>query len=246
MNIIRHNIIEQTLIMGDDDDGSLGAAQGVDAVSHCFQSVDVQPRIGLVKDGQPWIEYGHLENFIAFLFPAGETFVDGALEQVFIHVNEFHLLLDEFEKFPGIHFRQTSMLTDSVDGRLEKIGVADAGNLHRILEGEENALPRPFFRVEFEQVFAIEVYFALRHLVDFAAGEDSGQRTLTGAIFTHNGVDLAGFHREVDSTKDFLVFDTSVQVFDFKHRSFSYTVTTNRFPIRFVSLRQLLLSNHLG
>ena len=48
------------------------------------------------------------------------------------------------------------MLADGVDRGLEEVGVADAGNLDRILEGQENALAGPVLGRHGQQVLALD------------------------------------------------------------------------------------------
>ena len=129
----------------------------------------------------------------------------------------FIFSLDELEEVHGVELRLAAVLADGVDGGAEEVGVADAGDLDRILEGEEDALAGALLGVHLEQVLAVEEDLALGHLVGVAAGEDAGQRALAGAVGPHDGVDLAGVHRQVDAAEDFLVVDAGVQVVDFEH-----------------------------
>ncbi len=73
--------------MGDDDHGSLLAAQGVNPSGDGTQRVDIQAGVRLIQNGQPRIEYSHLEDLVALLLAAGEALVDGPLEQVFAEVD---------------------------------------------------------------------------------------------------------------------------------------------------------------
>src|SRR5690349_6504218 len=47
MHEVRNDIVEQPLVVRDDDEGALRAAQGVDPVGDDFEGIDVQARIGL-------------------------------------------------------------------------------------------------------------------------------------------------------------------------------------------------------
>src|ERR1700722_8934469 len=83
MHEIGYDVIEQPLIVRDDQLRGVGALQFVDAGGDDLQRVDVEAGIGFVEDGELRLKDSHLEDFIALLFAAGETFVDGALEQIF-------------------------------------------------------------------------------------------------------------------------------------------------------------------
>ena len=114
---------------------------------------------------------------------------------------------------------QAAVLADGVDGGAEEVGVADAGDLDGVLEGEEDALAGALLWVHLQQVLALEQHLALGHFVGVAPGQDAGQGALAGAVLAHDGVDLAGVDGQVDAAEDFLVVDAGVQVFDFEHHS---------------------------
>src|SRR5215207_297123 len=64
---VRHNVVEQTLVVGDDDDCAVRAPESVDTVRYDAERVDVEPGIGLVEDCQARFEHGHLEDLVALL-----------------------------------------------------------------------------------------------------------------------------------------------------------------------------------
>ena len=67
MDVIRDEVTEQALIVRDDEDCVMFAAEGIDAIGDDAQRVDVQSRICLVEDGQIRIEHGHLEDLVPLL-----------------------------------------------------------------------------------------------------------------------------------------------------------------------------------
>src|SRR3712207_8095566 len=67
------DVVEQALVVRDEDDGVLGRAQAVDAVGDDAQGVDVEPRAGLVEDGELRLQHRHLENLVALLLAAREA-----------------------------------------------------------------------------------------------------------------------------------------------------------------------------
>ena len=83
--------------------------------------------------------------------------------------------------------------------------VADARDLDRILEREEQPRRRPLLRLEREQVLAVERRGALGDLVALAAGEHVGERRLARAVRPHDRMHLARPHLEVDALEDRLV-----------------------------------------
>jgi hypothetical protein len=50
-------------------------------------------------------------------------------------------------------------------------------------------------------------FFATEPLIVLSSGEDLGQRAFARTVRTHDDVDLAGVHREVDALQDFVVRD---------------------------------------
>ena len=105
-------------------------------------------------------------------------------------------------------------LRTALSAAAQEVGVADAGDLDGILEGQEHALAGALLGVHVQEVLALEEDFALGDLVGVASGEDAGQRALAGAVGAHDGVDLAGVDLEVDAAEDFFVLDAGVQVAD--------------------------------
>ena len=55
-----------------------------------------------------------------------------------------------------------AVLADGVDRRLQEVDVADAGDLDRVLEGQEDALAGPLLGVHVQQVLALVEDLALR------------------------------------------------------------------------------------
>ena len=80
--LVRHDVVEQPLVVRDDEHRPVRAAQGVDAVGDDLQGVDVEAGVGLVEDAQLRLEHGHLEDLVALLLAAGEALVDRPLEQL--------------------------------------------------------------------------------------------------------------------------------------------------------------------
>ena len=182
VNVVGHDVVEQPLVVRDDDDGPLGLRRALTPSATAFKASMSRPESVSSRMAELRIEHGHLEDLVALLLAAGEALVDRPLEQVLAHVEELHLLLDELEERRGVELRQAAVLADGVDGRPEEVGVADAGDLDGILEGEEDALAGPLLGVQFQQILALEEDLALGDLVGVAAGEDAGERALAGAV----------------------------------------------------------------
>ena len=66
------------------------------------------------------------------------------------------------------------------------------GNLHRILEREEDPRLRALFGLHLEQILAVVRDRAAGDLVRRIAGQHLRERALAGAVRPHDGVHLAG------------------------------------------------------
>jgi hypothetical protein len=190
--------------VGHDDHGPLRRAQRVDALSDDPKGVDVEARVGLVQDRQSRFEDSHLEDLVALLFAAGEAVVDRTLQEILVEPDELRLLLGRLQEVERVELREIPMLPDRVQSVLQEVDVRNARNLNRILEGEKDPLPRPILRFHREQVLAPIGHRAGRHFVSGTSRQNVGERGLPGAVWTHDGVDLARADRQIDAAEDLL------------------------------------------
>jgi hypothetical protein len=89
----------------------------------------------------------------------------------------------------------------------QEIRIADAGQFHRILEGQEHAECGARFRLQAQQVLPVESRGAAGHGVVLAPGQHVAERGLAGPVRPHDGVYLALRQLEVDPVQDGLVAD---------------------------------------
>ena len=220
---VGNDVVEEPLVVGDDQEGVVGAAHPVDAGGDDAQGVHVEAGVGLVEDGQARFEHRHLENLVAFLFPAREADVDAASRKAAVHFHIGHLLAHQLEEGRGADRFEAPLLPLGVDGGFHEVGVAHAGNLHGILESQEDAGPGAFLGREGEQVAAVIGDGAFGHFKGFTAGQDGRQRALARAVGSHDGVDFAGPDAQVDAPENLFLTDAGVEVFYFEqgvHQAF--------------------------
>jgi hypothetical protein len=119
----------------------------------------------------------------------------------------------------GRHFCLAARLALRVQRRAQEGHVADAGDLDRVLEGEEQPVGGTLLRVHLQQVLAVQRGRAVRHLVAGAARQYVGKGRLARAVRPHDRVHAARFDIEVDALEDDFVFFLKfhVQIFDIKH-----------------------------
>ena len=113
-------------------------------------------------------------------------------------------------------FAFAARLALRVQRRLQEGHGGDAGNFHRILEREEHALSGALVRRHFEEVFPLEQDLAAGDFIARLAGDDVGQRRFAGAVRPHDRMDLARIYLERQPVENFALFDTDLQIFDFK------------------------------
>src|SRR6266852_6400453 len=81
---VRHDVIEQALIVRDHHETALGRTQPVDAVGDHLEGVDVEPGIGLVEHAEARLDERHLQDLVALLLAAGEPDVDAPAQHVLL------------------------------------------------------------------------------------------------------------------------------------------------------------------
>ena len=217
---VRNDVVQQPLVVRDDQHRALGAAQLVDALGHDPQRVDVEARVGLVEDRELWLEHRHLEDLVSLLLAAREAFVDRALHELLVDLDELRLLLHERQELDGVELAFALVSADRVERRLQEVDVAHAGNLDRVLEGEEYTLARALLRLEREQVLALVEHLALRDRVAGPARQHVRERALARAVRAHDGVHLGGAHGEVEAAQDVAAAGAGVEIPDLEHGEF--------------------------
>ena len=132
-------------------------------------------------------------------------------------VHQLALGIEQSVELADGQLRFAPAFANGVHRRLEELPRADAGQLHRVLHGEEHAGAGAVFGEPLDDVFAIVEYLAVRNGVLRASGDDVGERAFAGAVGPHDGVDFAGGDRQADAFEYGGVFYRSAKVSDFEH-----------------------------
>src|SRR3569623_838798 len=175
VHMIWHDVIEQALVMGNHHEGAVIAAQGIDAFGDDLERIDVEAGIGFVENTQRRLQQSHQQYLVAFLLAAGETFVDGAVQELLIHLHELHLLAHQREKIHGVELVEAAMLAHRVHRRLQQIDVAAPGNFDRILKREEDTGTRALLGRQRQQILALINHFAVGDFIAFTARQHVGE-----------------------------------------------------------------------
>src|SRR5918993_4484281 len=217
---IRHDVVEQALVVGDDQEGAVGRAERIHALGHDAQGVDVEAGIGLVQDAEGRLEQRHLQDLHALLLAAGESDVERALEHV---LGDLELSGGRIHPPDEVGCGQLILAAGfalGVERSFEEGHRGDAGDLQRILERQEHARRRALIRLHLQQVLAVEQDLAVEDLVVLLAGDHIGQGRLARPVRPHDGRHLAVVHGEVETVENALVLDLDNEVIDFEHCSF--------------------------
>src|SRR5574337_488943 len=202
--------------MGDQDHRPARTSDRINPVRHSPQRIDVQSGVGLIQDRQFRVEYGHLEDLVPFLLPAREAFVERAIQEALIQLDELHFFLDEVEKVDGIQLFETTMLSYGIHSRLQEVTGAHSGDLDRVLEGQKDPLTGALFGGHPEQVFPLVQHLTGCDLIAVPTGQYVGQCTFTGAVWTHDGVNLAVPHHQIHPAQDLYAPYLHVQIFNYE------------------------------
>ncbi len=202
--------------MRDQQDAHVRVEHGVHALGHDPQGIDVQAGIGLVEDRHLRLEDRHLEHFQALLLAAGEPLVHVPGRDRLVHLEQGHLLADELaelahrdpalERVGGVDVGvRVQAEAVGVDGRPQEARHREAGDGHRVLEGEEHAEPGPLVDRELQEILALPEHLAGLDHVRRVAHQGVGEGRLARAVGAHDGVDLALPNGQVDPLEDLVI-----------------------------------------
>ena len=216
MHHVGHYVVQQFAVMRDHYRRSLRGAKGPDSVGDYLERVHVEAGIGLVEYAELRFQHGHLEYLVALLLSSRKAHVHVAFRKFPLHSHEGHLLLEQFQELARLDLGLSLSLASRVDGGLHEIGDADPGNLHGILEAQEDSGPRALLRTHGQKVAAGESDASLR---DFVAGtpcKHTSESALAGAVGPHHGMHLSFEYGEIYAPEYLLALDSGVQVLYFK------------------------------
>ena len=138
-------------------------------------------------------------------------------QHALVDVEILGLLADQLHELDRVELRLAVVLALGVERGLQEVGVVHAGDLDGVLEGHEDAFARPLVGIHLEEVLALEQHRAAGHFVFRMAGQRPRQGALAGAVGPHDGVHLAGVHREIDAAEDLFAFGLYLQIGYLKH-----------------------------
>jgi len=154
-----------------------------------------------------------LEHFIPLFFAPGKPLVHRTGGEVTRDFKTVHLLIQVAVVLGGFEFLARGKAC--LKGGADEIGVAHPGNLHGVLESEEQAGTRAGVRLHAQHVDAIEEDLSLRDLVIGMAGDHFREGAFARAVGAHDRVDGAFFNFEIEAAEDLLAADdTGMEVVD--------------------------------
>src|SRR5690606_10552912 len=102
----------------------------------------------------------------------------------------------------------------------QEVRNGDTGDLHRVLERQEDTRTGTFIRLQLQEVLTLEDHTARGHLVRRVPTQYLRQRALPRAVRPHDRMDLTGLQLQVHTPQDLgpLLGDRGVQIDNLQQR----------------------------
>ena len=140
-----------------------------------------------------------MQNFITFAFTTTEAFVDTTFQKLRVEVERSCNLSNRFDEFDGAGLFATACGRKRVDSGFQELHVADAWNLHRILECEEQTRPGSDLGVYIVQKITVEVDFSTIYDVTGFACQNVCQSALARTVRAHDRMHRALLYAEIQA-----------------------------------------------
>ena len=101
-----------------------------------------------------------------------------------------------------------------IGGHPEKLQVADAGDLDRVLKAKEHAEACPFLRFQREEVVTAITHGPSGDAIRGVTSEDLGKGAFAAAVPPHHGMNFTGANLQIHTFKDGLILHGRMQVGD--------------------------------
>src|SRR6185437_6313513 len=158
VHVIRHDIIEQPLVMCHQYDCIILASKVVHTTCNDPERIDIKTGIGLIKDCQSRFKQCHLQYFVSFLLSARKTFIDTAIKKIRVHFEQFHFLTYKILKLQRIQFLPSALRLYGIVCKAQEMTVGDAGYLDRILKSQKYAGTCTLLWLKIKQIIALECH----------------------------------------------------------------------------------------
>ena len=215
MHNIRLDIIEQTLIVGNNDCTCFRSFQLVHSFRNNTERINIQTGVCLVENAQTRFQHSHLKNLVPFLLTTGKAFIHRTVSQFIIQLHHRTSLTHQLQKLTGGQRRQTFIFTLLIHSSTHKVHHAHTRDFHRILETKEDSFMATIFGAQLQQILSIKSDRTFCYLKSRITHQYGGKRTFTGTIRSHNSVHLTGIHRQVNTFQYLFAINAGMQVFYF-------------------------------
>src|SRR5206468_4163238 len=99
------DVVQQALVVRHDQEGATRVAQLIHGLGDGFQRIDVEARVRLIEDREPGLEDRELQDLVALLFTARETFVDWTVHHRVVPAYRLELLFEKLQEVDRIELR---------------------------------------------------------------------------------------------------------------------------------------------
>ena len=183
----------------------------LDAAGHRAEGVDVEAGVDLVEHAERWTEHAELQHLVALALAAGQVDVQRPLEEALVEADSGRLGPEPRPELVGAGGVAEGPAGEGLGHRRLQ---PDAGNLDRLLQGEEEPGSGPLPGRSAGQLDAVEPDAATGDDGPRAPHERVGQRALAGPVRPHDDVDLAAADGQADAVDDRAAGDLGVEVLD--------------------------------
>ena len=182
------DVVEDSGVVSDQQDAHAGGSlHAVHAFRDDLQCVNIEARVGLVKNGKLWLQKLHLQNLVTLLFATREAFVDVALGEGRIHLECVH----RAAHFLNPTAKGWSLAVDCSLCGAKEVAHRNAWDLDWVLHRQEDAGACTLVNAHLEYVLTIEQNLALGYGVLWVASDRVSQGRLARTVRAHDGVGFA-------------------------------------------------------
>ena len=142
-----------------------------------------------------------MQNLSLFLFAAAEAHVQIALSIFVVHLQQSHSLTQLLAEIPRLNAHAALLLQSS----LQKAAEADAGNLQRILEGQEQTGLRTLVHRQLRDILAGKLNAAVGNSIFRITHERIAQGRFAGAVRSHQDMRFTGLNIKIQLMQNLFV-----------------------------------------
>src|SRR5690606_35865759 len=120
---VGHDVLQQPLVVGNEHKGIVFITQLVHTPCHDAERIDIQARVGLIKNGQLGFQHRQLQNLITLFLATRKPFVQRPVGQFGIKLDQLLFFLHHLKELPGLYRRQPLIGPYFIECRFQEVDV---------------------------------------------------------------------------------------------------------------------------